>query len=95
MNFEFHIEELVLHGFAQGDRHGIRAALEGELTRLFAEQGISHSLRRGGEIVQWDGGVFPLSPHSGAQAIGSQVAKTMYQAMDRPVSSQRNTMRGE
>ena len=37
---ELHIEELVLHGFAPGDRHPIGDAVEHELIRLFAEQGL-------------------------------------------------------
>ena len=37
-NLNLHIEELVLHGFAPGDRYRIGEAVQQELTRLFAEQ---------------------------------------------------------
>jgi hypothetical protein len=33
-SINLHIEELVLHGFAPGDRHRISEAVEQELTRL-------------------------------------------------------------
>jgi len=49
-NIELHIEELVLHGLSPGDRYRIGEAVEQELTRLLADQGVPESLERGGEI---------------------------------------------
>ena len=46
-NIELHIEELVLHGFAPKDRYTIGEAVQRELSRLFAEQGVHSSLSRG------------------------------------------------
>ena len=37
--FELTIDELVLHGFAHGDRHAIAAAVEAELGRLLSAPG--------------------------------------------------------
>ena len=37
---EVHIDELVLHGFAPGDRRGIGDAVERELARLLAARGL-------------------------------------------------------
>jgi hypothetical protein len=75
---ELHIEELVLHGFASGDRYRIGDALEHELGRLFAEQGIPPSLTQGREVAHLNGGAFEVKPGSRAQAIGVQVARAVY-----------------
>jgi len=40
-DIHLHIEELVLHGFAPGDRHQISEAMQQELTRLISEKNIS------------------------------------------------------
>jgi hypothetical protein len=55
-SIELHIEELVLRGFAPGDRYWIGEAVEQELTRLLADRGVPESLARGGEIASVDGG---------------------------------------
>ena len=64
MNVELNIEELVLHGFPPGEHQHIGEAVERELSRLFAEQGVPPSLVHGADI-----------PHGGAGAVrraGSQ-----------------------
>ena len=75
---ELRIEELVLHGFAPGDRYRIAEAVERELSRLLADQGVLESLERGGGIASVDGGAFDMTPGSRAEAIGAQVAKAVY-----------------
>ena len=75
---ELNIEELVLHGFAPGDRHRIGEAVEQELTRLLADRGVPKSLERGREIAHVDGGAFEVAPGSRAQVVGVQVAKAVY-----------------
>lgn len=80
-NIELHIEELVLHGFAPGDRHEIGAAVERELTRLFAEQGVPVSLANGGEIARLNGGAFSVTRGSKPEVIGAQVAQSVYGGM--------------
>jgi hypothetical protein len=82
-NVELHIEELVLHGFAPGDRYRIGEAVERELQRLFAEQGAPPSLLRGGEIGRLDGGAFGAPAGSKADQIGGQVGKAVYGALNR------------
>jgi hypothetical protein len=77
-NIELHIEELVLHGFAHGDRYRIGEAVERELTRLLADRGVPQSLERGGEIASVDGGAFEVAQGSRAQVVGAQVAKAVY-----------------
>jgi hypothetical protein len=80
---ELHIEELVLHGFAPGDRYRIAEAVERELTRLFAEQGASQSLMRGGDLGHLDGGSFGAAAGSKADLIGSQVGNAVYGSLNR------------
>ena len=80
-NIELHIEKLVLHGFPPSDRQRIGEAVELELTRLFTEQGISYSMSKGGEFTRLDGGTFNIAPSFKAEAIGSQVAQSVYKNM--------------
>ncbi len=82
-SFEVHIEELVLHGFAPGDRHSIGEAVEHELTRLFAEQDVPSSLAHGGEIARLDSETFEVAPNSNAEAIGAQIARAIYSGLNR------------
>ena len=82
-NIELHIEELVLHGFAPGDRHQIGEAVQRELVRLFTEQGVSPSLLQGGEVARLDGGAFELAPGSNAEMTGNQVAQAVYGGLTR------------
>jgi hypothetical protein len=77
-SIELHIEELVLHGFAPEDHYRIGEAVERELTRLLANQGVPHSLERGGEIASVDGGAFDVAPGLRAEMVGVQVAKAVY-----------------
>jgi hypothetical protein len=77
-NIELHIEELVLHGFAPGDRHRIGEAVERELQRLFAEQGAPPSLTHGGEIEHLDGGAFEAPHSAGGETIGARIAQNLY-----------------
>ena len=78
VSLELHIEELVLHGFSAGDRHRIGDAVERELGRLFAEQGVPPSLVQGDEIARLDGGTFEVKPHFKAEMVGAQVAHAVY-----------------
>ena len=77
-NIELHIEELVLHGFAPKDRHAIGEAVQRELSRLFAEQGVHSSLGKGYQVARLDGGAFHVKQRSKADAIGVQVAQSVY-----------------
>lgn len=51
-NIELNIEELVLPGFKASERYRIGEAVERELARLFAEQGMPQSLVKSGEIAR-------------------------------------------
>lgn len=101
---DLHIEELVLHGFAPGDRYRIGDALERELDRLFTEQGVPPS-PRSSELAYLDGGAFEVEPGSGAEEIGVRVARAVYgglstrdvqlRAQDRATSAPKPVFMGE
>jgi hypothetical protein len=77
-NVELHIEELVLHGFAPGDRYRIGDAVEQELQRLFAEQGAPPTLAQCGARDYLDGGTFETPRAAGAGEIGARIAQNLY-----------------
>jgi hypothetical protein len=77
-SIELHIEELVLHGFVPGDRYRIADAVERELARLFAEQGVPPALAQEAEVARWDAGAFEIAPGARVEAVGAQVAHKVY-----------------
>jgi hypothetical protein len=77
-NIEVHIEELVLHGFAAKDRYAIGEAVQVELQRLFAEQGMPESPNAAYEVARLNGGAFTVKPGARAHTIGAQVAQAVY-----------------
>ena len=80
---ELHIEELVLHGFAPGDRLRIARAVERELAQLLAGRGAPEWLAQGGEIAQLDGGEFTVRQDSRPEQIGAQVAQAVVGGLER------------
>jgi hypothetical protein len=73
-----HIEELVLHGFAPRDRHGIREAVEAELMRLISEQPFFSNLPKNISRERVDGGSFRLALPAKPAAVGAQIAKAVH-----------------
>jgi hypothetical protein len=82
-SIELHIEELVLHGFVPGDRYRIAHAVERELARMLAEQGVPPSLVQEAEVARLDAGAFKLAPGGRAEAVGAQVAHKVYEGFSR------------
>ena len=80
---ELHIEELVLHGFAAGDRHRIADAVREELERLLGERGVPPVLTQAGEVGAIDGGTISLAPRPGTGAAGVAVAGAIYGGLSR------------
>jgi hypothetical protein len=80
---ELHIEELRLHGFTAGARAHIGEAVERELRRLFADQGVPAFFAHNIESAQLDAGAFNLVPGSKAEVIGVQVAQVIYEGLSR------------
>jgi hypothetical protein len=79
---EIQIDELILHGLAPGDRWAIGEAMQNELTRLIAEQGLT-PLNSNGEITRVNGGAFDVRPGSKSETIGAQIAQNVYQGLNR------------
>jgi hypothetical protein len=69
-----HIAELVLHGFAPGDRHRISEAVQQELTRLISEQTISLASLKSISRDKVDGGAFHMANAAKPAAVGAQIA---------------------
>ncbi len=79
---DLRIEELVLDGFAPADRYRIAEAVESELARLFAEQGVPPSLLAGQAPALRDGASFEAARGAPAEQIGAQVARAIYKGLD-------------
>ncbi len=73
-----HIEELVLHGFAPGDRHAIAEAIERELRGLLGSTDLPRGLAQPSSRAAVDGGSFDVPRGASAEVIGAQVAQTLY-----------------
>jgi hypothetical protein len=80
---ELHVDELVLEGFAPGDRRRIGEAVERELARLLAIGDLPARLAEGGEIARLDGGSFEAAAGGRAEAVGGQVARAVFGSLDR------------
>jgi hypothetical protein len=73
-----HIEELVLHGFAPGDRHRIGDAMQRELARLFAEKQAPPGLTKNAEIDRLNGGTFQMTAAPRPESTGTQIARAVF-----------------
>lgn len=79
---ELHIEELVLEGFAPGERYRIGEAVELELTRLLSLRGVPPAWDADLEIGRMDAGSFQM-PSGGARgAAGAQIASAVYEGLN-------------
>lgn len=83
MNLELEIEELLLDGFPGMDKDRVARALQMELERLIAEEGIPASIQAGGDIARLDGGSFQAAKGASAEQIGAHVARAVYGGMRR------------
>ena len=72
------IDELLLTGFAPGDRGRIATALADELTRLLREEGVPPALLHGGSFDAVDGGAFRLIPGARPEWVGRRIAGALY-----------------
>jgi hypothetical protein len=85
VNIELHIEELLLDGFAPKDRYAIGEGLQTELVRLLTEQGMPGHLPVGVDVeaARLDAGSFAAGPEDGAEGLGAQIARSVYQGLGR------------
>lgn len=79
-NIHLHIERLILDGLPieRAQAANIRAAVEMELTRLLAENGLAASLQAGGALSGVQASPIWLAPGSPPAQIGAQIAQSVY-----------------
>jgi hypothetical protein len=86
-NIHLHIEELVLHRFALGDRYAIADAVVSELSRLLTANSVTPGFLNlqpenlGRQRV--DAGNFQVVPGAKADSIGAQIAVAVYGGLTR------------
>jgi hypothetical protein len=78
MILELHIDALVLHGFAQGDRVRIGEAVRHELARLLTQQGIPECFARDGTVAEFRGDAIRIAHGVTPEMVGKQVAGAVY-----------------
>jgi len=81
-NIEVHIEELVLVGFARGQRYEIAEAIGRELERLLSQR-VPRSLESGSSVERLDAGVLEIKPLARPEAVGAGIAQQIYGGMGR------------
>ncbi len=79
-SIELHIEQLVLDGFAPGDRYTVGDAVERELARLLGKEGIPISLRSESQADELRGEAFNAAHDMKPPMIGRQIATAVYRA---------------
>ena len=82
MNIELHIEELVLRGIGRGrQQHEIREAMERELADLLGGEGRATLISQSHDLSRLDAGSFHMKARAGGQAIGVQLAQSVYRGI--------------
>lgn len=92
MKYVVHIERLVLEGLgiAASERHRVGIGLEGELSRLLADEGLGPSLRAGGAMPNVPTAAIQLG-RGGASTIGADVARAVHRGLTGSDASGRKT----
>ncbi len=75
------IRELVLSGVDPNDAPRVGTALERELARLLAEQGLPAGLEAAGHRGRLDGGELSTDPNSTPEGTGVQIARAVYKGI--------------
>lgn len=78
---ELHVGELVLAGFRPEDRHRIGAALQGELARLLADEGVPPGLAGGVEAATLRASPADLPRDAHPALVGARLARSVYRAL--------------
>jgi len=78
---EIRIKELILHGFAPGDRYAIAEAVEVELTRLVREGTLPARGQNELALQRIDGGAFQIKRDSRAENSGTQIARSVFRGL--------------
>ncbi len=80
MNINVHIERLILDGLpvAHRERPLLQAAVETELARLFASEGLAPHLLAGGAMPRVQGGNVQLTGEGSVDQLGQQIAQAVH-----------------
>ena len=80
MNINIHIERLILDGLPITHNQGplVQAAVEAELARLLAADGLASSLQAGGSLHRMPGGSIQLMGDGNPNTLGQQIARAVY-----------------
>ena len=79
MNINVHIERLILDGISMPHRERplLQAAVEAELARLLAIDGVAPDLLTGDAIARMQGGGIQLTSEGGPGQLGRQIAQSL------------------
>ena len=85
MNINVHIERLILDGLpiGYGQRPQVQAAVEAELARLLADDGLSPELLAGGALPSVRAGSIQLANEGNTTQLGRQIAQAVYGGIGR------------
>ena len=80
MNINIHIERLILDGLpiTRNQHSLVQTAVEAELTRLLAADGLAPSLQTGGALSHLQGGSIQLTGEGNPGQLGQQIAQAVY-----------------
>lgn len=85
MTINLHIDRVVVDGVSlgRGSERQVRAAVERELTALFATRGVPNSLLGGGAVPKLSGTSMRQSKGSTPTGVGRDVAGSIYGSFSR------------
>jgi hypothetical protein len=80
VNINVHIERLILDGLSVTRSQGplVQAAVEAELARLLATDGLSPELQVGGAVPSLKAGNIQIASESNPNQLGQQIAQVVY-----------------
>ena len=83
MKINLHIERLVLDGLPLERAHGslVQAAVQQELSRLFAVNGIAPQLSPGGAMPHARGGDMQFAKEATPRQLGTQIAQSVHEGL--------------
>lgn len=83
MNITIHIERLILDGVSVPQRHRpqLQTAIEAELARLLAADGLAAHLRTGGVLSRVTGAELQLQGKDDPVQLGRQIAQAVYRGI--------------
>jgi len=86
MTINLHIERIILDGLPLEAHHGpiVRAAIEAELARLLAAQGLPPALHAGGALPALRAAPIAIADAATPDAIGQQIARSVYGGLGEP-----------